>query len=90
MNENVIEWLRGQNTVAVTLCTGNKFYNKLQKLAKSHPEIQIKINKDGSMFAHIPLSWVKISPPRKMSEEQKQQSAERLKKMREAKKETAT
>ena len=82
MNENVIEWLRGQNTVAVTFCNGSKFYNKLQKLSKSHPEVQIKINKDGSMFAHIPLSWVKISPPRKLTDEQRQKASERLKKIR--------
>ena len=26
-------------------------------------------NEDGSVFAHIPISYVKISPPRKISEE---------------------
>ena len=81
MNENVIEWLRGQKTVAVTLCSNGKFNNKLLKLAETHPEIQIRFNDDGSMFTHVPLSWIKISPPRKVSEEQKRIAGERFKKM---------
>ena len=47
MNENVIEWLRGQKTVAVTLCSNGKFNNKLLKLAETHPEIQIRFNCHG-------------------------------------------
>ena len=87
MNENVIEWLRGQDTAAITLCSNNRYNTKLCNYAKSHPEIQIKRNKDGSIFTHVPLSWVKISPPRKvvMTDEQKQRAAERLRKAREKK-----
>lgn len=40
------------------------------------------INKDGSLYARIPKSWVKrISPPRQMSEEQRQAASDRFKKM---------
>ena len=35
-------------------------------------------NPDGSIVAHIPTKWVKISAPRKMSDEQREMLAERL------------
>lgn len=85
MNENVIEWLRGQKTVAVTFTAGSKFAKKLLELSKTHNEIQIKINQDKSVFGHIPLSWVKVSPPRKVSEEQREAARLRLKKYQEEK-----
>ena len=83
MNENVIEWLRGQDTVALTLCSGSKFANKMMKYSKSHPnEVTCHVNKDGSVFAHVPLRWLKVSPPRRMSEEQRQKAGERMRQMR--------
>jgi len=84
MNENVIEWLRGQDTVALTLCSGSKFANKIiKKYSKSHPdEVTYHVNEDGSVFAHVPLKWIKISPPRKMTDEQRQKAGERMRKMR--------
>lgn len=33
------------------------------------------------MFAHVPVSYVKISPPRKISEEQKEAASERFRQM---------
>lgn len=79
MNENVIEWLKGQKTVTITLTSGSKFANKLIELNKTHDEIDVRINEDGSVFAHVPLKWIKISPPRKMSDEQRAIIGERLK-----------
>lgn len=78
MNENVIEWLKGQKTIALTLTAGSKFAKKLIKLKETHDEIDVRINSDGSVFAHVPLKWLKISPPRKVSEEQKQAARDRL------------
>lgn len=43
-------------------------------------------NEDGSAFFHIPISYIKVSPPRKVSEEQKQAAGERFRKMWEEKK----
>lgn len=84
-NENIIEWIKGSKTASVTL-SQEKYKTKLEKLAKTKPdECQIlEHNADGSIFAHLPLSWIKISPPRacSLSEEQLKQAGERLRKMR--------
>ena len=78
MKENNIEWLNGQNTVTVTLSQG-KFINKVKKLAENHKDVEIVAeNSDGSIFAHLPLKFIKISAPRQMTEEQKEQARKRL------------
>ena len=57
-------------------------FNKVQKLAKQYPkEVVIdKINKDGSMLAHIPLSYINIRRPTEISEERREQLREMAKK----------
>lgn len=80
MNENVIEFLRGQETATATFCSATKYNNKIRRLAEEYPE-EVRItaeNPDGSIVAHFPTKWVKISPPRKMTDEQREQAAERL------------
>lgn len=78
MKENVIEWLTGQDTVTVSLSQG-KYINKVKKLAKTHSDVKILAeNKDGSICAHIPLKYIKISPPRQVTEEQREKARERL------------
>lgn len=60
--ENVIEFLQNSETASVTL--SQKRY--ITKLVKRHPD-QAQIlaeNPDGTIFARIPVSWVKIGPPR--------------------------
>lgn len=80
--ENNIEWLNGQNRVTVSFSQG-KFINKVKKLAESHPEVEIVAeNTDGSITAHLPLKYIKISAPRQMSEEQKAVAKERLRQFR--------
>lgn len=44
-------------------------------------------NKDGSAFFHIPISYVKVSPPRKVSEKQREAAGERFRRMWEEKRE---
>ncbi|WP_418428043.1 hypothetical protein [Blautia hydrogenotrophica] len=43
-------------------------------------------NKDGSAYFHVPISYIKVSPPRKVSEEQREAAGERFRKMWEEKK----
>lgn len=82
MRENAIEWYTGSDFIAVTL-TQQKFINKVKKLAESHEDVKILAeNADGSVFAHLPLNFLKISAPRQLSEEQKAEAAERLKSAR--------
>lgn len=77
--ENVFEWLNGQDIITVTL-SQKKFINKVLKLAKEFPdEVTIdKINYDGTVLAHIPLRYLRISRPRELSEEEKELARQRL------------
>lgn len=79
VNENVIEFLRNQETATACFCQP-RFISKVKKLAEEYPEdvIITDENPDGSIVAHIPTKWVKISAPRKMSDEQREMLAERL------------
>lgn len=79
--ENVIEFLNGQKRATVTLSQG-RYKTKVEKLAKERPD-ECKIlarNHDGTILAHVPTSWVKISPPRKveMSEDRKEELRKQL------------
>ena len=77
--ENAIEWYNGQDTITITL-SQKKFINKVLKLAEDFPnEVKIdKINEDGTLLAHIPLKYLRISRPRELSEEERKAAAERL------------
>ena len=83
MNEFAIEWIKGADYAGVTVPSGTALKSKLLRLAEQNPdEVKIIIeNKDGSLFAHIPVNYVKISPPKKMSEEQREAASERFKQM---------
>ena len=79
-NENVIEFLTNQQTITCTF-SARKWINKIKKLHESHPdEVHYVENTDGSICAHIPYKYLKISPPRKvqLSDEQKVERAKRL------------
>ena len=83
-NENVIEWLRGGKTATISLTQGRTI-TRVMKLAKSRPE-ECRIiaeNADGSIVARVPVGWIKISPIREVSEEQKEAARVRMKEMRE-------
>ena len=82
--ENMIEFISGTRTATVTF-TNQKHINRIKKLYEERGDEfkYLKENTDGSVCAKIPLKWVKISPPKQMSEEAKQAASERFKKMRE-------
>ncbi len=72
-NENAIEFITDSKRATVTFTQG-RYKSRIRKLAKSHPE-ECRIvaeNQDGSMCAHIPVEWVKISPPKAVSESQRE------------------
>ena len=70
--ENMIEWLTGQRHIAVTF-TDPTMIRKVKVLAKKYPdEVKIKaINKDGSIFAHLPKSALKLNIIKKSKKEDK-------------------
>lgn len=88
MNEFCIEWLKGDEYAGVTVPSGTALKSKLMRYAQERPgEVKvIAVNKDGSALFHIPINYVKVSPPRKVSEEQAKAAGERFRKMREEKK----
>ena len=84
--ENAIEFYSGDKTATVSFSQG-RYINKIKKLAEKYPE-ECKIvaeNDDGTLCAKIPTSWIRIYPGhgRKLTEEEKTASAERLRKYRE-------
>lgn len=83
MNEFSIEWIKGAEYAGVTAPSGTALKSKLLRLAKEKPdEVKvIAINQDGSVFAHVPVTYIKVSPPRQVSDEQKEAASERFKQM---------
>jgi len=82
-HENAIEWYNGQDTITVTL-SQKRLINKVMKLAELYPkEVRIdKINDDGTVLCHMPLSYLKFQRPRELSEEEKAKARERFEKYR--------
>lgn len=60
---------------------------QLYKLAEQHDEVRIELDNKYGLMISVPQKWVKVSPPRKMSEEQRAAAAERLKRFMRTKKE---
>ena len=89
--DNCFEWLTGQKRASVTF-SQKRFVNKLKKYAGEYPgDIEIVAeNEDGSICAHVPVTWFKFSPPRvrEMSDEERAAAAERLKLARSKKSES--
>ena len=83
--ENVIEFQRNSDTATVTFTQG-RYIGKILKLAEKYPD-EVKIiakNADGSILAHIPVSYIHITKfSKSMTDEQKQAASERMKKIRE-------
>ena len=89
MKEFCIEWIKGNEYAGVSVPSGTALKSKLMKYAESRPdEVKVMaVNKDGSAFFHVPVSYIKISPPRKVSEAQREAAGERFRKMWEEKRE---
>ena len=78
--ENNIEWLVGQDTATATLTQG-RYITQLKKLAEERPE-DVRImeeNKDGSILVQFPVKYLKIRAPRVLTDEQREELAERAK-----------
>lgn len=88
LNEFCIEWLRSGEYAGVTTPSSTALKSKLMRLAKERPD-EVKVmaeNKDGSAFFHVPISYIKVSPPRQVTEEQREAAGERFRRMWEEKK----
>lgn len=83
VNEFDICWCRGNIVAGVTCPNSSKMKNKVLKLAEEHPdEVEvIAMNKDGSIFAHVPVKCITVRWPRKVSEEQAAVARQRFQEM---------
>lgn len=78
MTENAIEFYTEDETATLSLYR-KRFINRIRKLKEQRPdEVDIVENADGSIFAHIPVSWIKIKPTRIMSNEQREELRNRV------------
>lgn len=84
LQETNFEFLKGDKHGCFS-SSQQKWINKIKRLSEQYPdEVKIvKMNKDGSICAHLPVSWFKITPKKKrnLSEEQIQVLKERAAKM---------
>lgn len=78
--ENVIEWVKDDKRATLSL-SQRRTITRIKELAEKYPdkcEILAE-NKDGSLYAHIPVEWVRINPRMNLTDEQKAERAKRLK-----------
>ena len=84
-NENAVEFLTGEKTCTVSF-TNQKFCNRIKKFYEKHPDRfeTYVVNPDGSVYATIPLKWLKISVPKgeNMTDEDRKKIADRFRKSR--------
>ena len=69
-NENAIEFMTNGTKATLTFSQG-RYKSVIRKLAEKHPDdCQIVAdNEDGSICAHVPVAWIRISPPKQYTEE---------------------
>lgn len=84
-NENAIEFMRDGKYATVTLSKPS-LINRVMKLAQQKPQdVQILMrpeNNGGYLYARVPVKWIKINPPKELSEETKEKLTEQLRKGR--------
>ena len=78
--ETSISWIRGNREPAVECYSDDPSWRiKFLKLAAEHPDkVVVKIrpeDNDGAVIIKIPVSFVKISPPRRVSMTDDQRAA---------------
>lgn len=76
-SENVIEWVKDAKRATLTL-SQRRTISRVKRLAEKYPDkCQILAeNKDGSIYAHIPVSWVRINPERELTEEERKRRSD--------------
>lgn len=80
-SENMIEWVKDAERATLSL-SQRRTISRVKQLAAQYPE-QCQIlreNRDGSLYAHIPVGWVRINPGMELTEEQKEKKAATMRK----------
>jgi len=78
-DDNVIEFIKNSDRATVTF-SQERFKSRIKNLTVERPEeCQIVAeNADGTICAHIPVSWIKINPTYQLSEEQREERAQAM------------
>lgn len=89
--ENVIEFLSGEHYCSVTF-TNRGHINRIKEIRREHGDEfrEFYENTDGSVYAKIPLKWIRINPSKRtgrvISEEEKEKLRVQLEKARASRK----
>ena len=71
VNECVIEWIKGESVVHITMPNHTRLKSRILELADKNEEVEYITNEDGSIYASLPTNWIRINPSRKLTEEEK-------------------
>ena len=78
--DNSIDWT--DHDTARVFGDDRALINRVHKLKEKHPDLVViefePENNFGAIVAKVPRSWVRITPPRAISEEERALSAARL------------
>lgn len=79
--------LYNQEDKTATICTEDPaLMRKLDNLSGVDPRLHVRESRNGYREYEVPKKWVRVSKPREMTDEQRQLSGERMKRLLEAKK----
>ena len=73
MDEFCISWTKKSEYAEVSAPSGSALKSKMLKYSKEYPDEvnNVVINKDGSLYCHMPIPYAHVSRPRKLSEKQR-------------------
>lgn len=83
-DKDCIHYAPNSKKLMTCFFTRKRWINKVVQYSEQYPdEVQIKhVNKDGSIIAHVPVDYLRISRPPKLSDDEKQRRAELLSQIR--------
>ena len=82
-DKDIIDYCNNSKGLMTVFFTRKKWINRIKQYAEQYPsEVQIKyINIDGSIIAHVPVSYLRIVRPTQLSDSEKKRRAEILKRV---------
>lgn len=82
-DKDIVDYSNNSKGLMTVFFTRRKWINRIKQYAEQYPkEVQIKyINTDGSIIAHVPVSYLKILRPTQLSDSEKKRRAEILKRV---------
>lgn len=78
LHDNVIEFFSEERTATLSLHR-RKYISRIKKLKKLRPdEVDYVENADGTICAHVPVSWIKINPTKILTPDEQEERRLRL------------